>query len=342
MCGALSRRADAALNNRGDGARRWLHDNDYFLVAPDNIPSKTKGVYAIFQSDGKCLYVGQSRCIKKRFKSPYHPYQVAREQSPELPVVFILKTEDRYFLECLAIGTLRPSWNFGNVPTRKTPLLRKGPQAPQSEATLKALKKARNDIDTKEAKLIAISPEISKELAKQLSEKKNPTKAEQHQLTRYYLSNFYLEEVTAKLVLSDKNGQRRSQIKNFEELFDKGLSETREGAGDVRRLIGLDRWIERTDGWYSDCENLEEFKALCLRGVIKAGIKQSLGYTVRKDVSAQQILGELLRQVGVKVNRDRKGRVGIRRYSVDTESLTKLKALVERRTASSRNRNARD
>ena len=219
----------------------------------------------------------------------------------------------------------------------------------ESKPTAQALKATREQIESEEAIATEAALEIGETLAQLISAKDNATTEERHQLKKYRLADFYLAEVTAALVLADRNGSKRSEVKNLEELIEPDLAAKRDTAAldaqlkwgsdimpqdirtgsvstEVRRLIGLDKWIEREDSWLSDCDELAEFKALCLRERVKAGIKLALGYTVKDDASPQKILSELLSQCGIKVKSEQKTTKGKaqRRYSIDVDIKAEL------------------
>ena len=227
----------------------------------------------------------------------------------------------------------------------------------ESKPTAMALKVTRGQIETEEAIATEAAPEIGETMAQLISAKDNATAEERRQLNKYRLADFYLAEVTAALVLNDRNGSKRSEVKNFEEVMEPDLATNRDAAAleaqlkwgsdimpqdirtgsvsaEVRRLLGLHKWIEREDSWSADCRELAEFKELCLRERVKPSIKLALGYTVRADASPQKILSELLRQCGVKVKSDRKMFEGKsqRIYSIDADIKTELAALIERRS----------
>ncbi|MHC5826204.1 MAG: GIY-YIG nuclease family protein, partial [Nostoc sp.] len=88
-------------------ACNWVIETDRSKVA--NRP----GIYAIFSSeDGDCLYVGQSQGMRDRLRSSGTWEKAVVEC--DRPVLYAFETDEpnlRY-LECLAIGILRPKWNF--------------------------------------------------------------------------------------------------------------------------------------------------------------------------------------------------------------------------------------
>jgi hypothetical protein len=99
----------------------------------------------------------------------------------------------------------------------------------------------------------------------------------------------------------------------------------------AREALGLKDWIGKTDSWVSGCKELETFKALCLKSEL--GIKRALNYTVKESMSGQQILADLLRQVGVSCTHKQSRINGkmVRTYSIDAEALEALKGTVDRR-----------
>ena len=219
-----------------------------------------------------------------------------------------------------------------------------------------AMKATREEVEQSEAKSTANRDDIDSITAQLLAAKEAPSLEERQTLAKYHLADFYCTQVTAQLILDDKKGRTRSEAKSFEELMDKGLAVKRdvaaiEGqlkwgdtlmpqdirsgalAAEVRLLLGLDKWIAREDSWASNSQELADFKALCLRERVQLSIKRALGYTVKVDATPQQILGDLLRQVGVRTENKRKRVDGelVRIYEIDSQKLSELNALIERR-----------
>ncbi|MCC5636294.1 site-specific integrase [Nostoc sp. CHAB 5844] len=83
---------------------------------------KGAGVYTIFSSeDGECLYVGQSMRVMSRLASS-GTWDKAKVEYKQ-PILYVFKTQksELRYLECLAIGVLRPKWNFiGYVQSEKS------------------------------------------------------------------------------------------------------------------------------------------------------------------------------------------------------------------------------
>ena len=225
----------------------------------------------------------------------------------------------------------------------------------ENPAMAQAMASTGKDLELAEAQAIESREMLDEAQAKAIAGKECATLEERQALTKYHLADFYCAEITAELILADKKGERRSQVKAYEELMDAELSHQRDveaierqmrwgqlspqdirsGAvkSEIRSILGLQKWIERTDSWQGGCAELEEFKALCLRERVREGIKNGLNYTVKPEVSAQQILSELLRQVGVKVKSELKQANGSREryYFIEPESLAELKELANKR-----------
>ena len=222
--------------------------------------------------------------------------------------------------------------------------------------TALAMKATREELAQAEAKAVASRDDIDEVTAALLAAKEAPTIEERQSLSKYHLADFYCAEVTAQLILDDKKGRTRSEAKSFEELMNKDLAvkrdvaaieaqlkwgdtlmpqDVRSGAlaAEVRLLLGLDKWIAREDSWASNSQELIDFKELCLRERVSLSIKRALGYTVKPDATPQQILGDLLRQVGVRTENKQKRVDGelVRIYEIDSQKLNELKSLVERR-----------
>ena len=225
----------------------------------------------------------------------------------------------------------------------------------ESAPTKLALKATRIAIAEEEANAVEASEDIGATTAALLAAKEAPSIAERNQLKKYHLADFYLEAVTSELVLKDGKGKRRSEVRAFEEFQNLELATERDTkviekqmswgeltpqdirssalAAKVRKTIGLDKWLERTDSWQSGCADLQKFKRVCSHPKNVQAIKAALGYTVKADASGQQILGDLLSQLGVKVESKRKRIRGkaIREYSIESENLSTLCDLVSRR-----------
>lgn len=87
-------------------------------VSPRTFPLRS-GLYAIYdRKDGDCLYVGQSRNLRKRmlvhwvwkkafdkYDLPYFIYKIVEYEDPDQA------RKELTFYECLLIGLLRPQWN---------------------------------------------------------------------------------------------------------------------------------------------------------------------------------------------------------------------------------------
>ena len=226
----------------------------------------------------------------------------------------------------------------------------------ESLPTALAMKATREQLELAEAKAVASRDDIDEVTAALLAAKESPTIEERQALSKYHLADFYCAEVTAQLILDDKKGRTRSEAKSFEELMDKSLAvkrdvsaieaqlkwgdvlmpqDVRSGAlaAEVRLLLGLDKWIAREDSWASNSKELADFKELCLRERVQLSIKRALGYTVKADATPQQILGDLLRQVGVRTESELKQVDGERQrlYHIDASKLAQQRALTERR-----------
>ena len=222
------------------------------------------------------------------------------------------------------------------------------------EETQKKLLANREHIRAEEAATVAAKPDITNKEAAELSEKgdkKGLTFDERQILAKHNLANFYCQIVTAELILADKSGQRRRQIRAFEELYDRNLAIKRDksnieqqaiwGLGvspqDLkkrtvasigRNTIGLKDWIERTDEWTNKSPELANFKLGSLQNATH--FKRVFNLTVKEEMSGQQILSTLLAQVGVKVIHEQRRVDGkkVRFYRIDQEALAEQMAIV--------------
>jgi hypothetical protein len=170
---------------------------------------------------------------------------------------------------------------------------------------------------------------------------------------RYWLCSFYgiePESLTLGLIERDRDGLR-SKVRKFEQLTledgealalatvkasanlaaidsDRSLVELK-----VRQSIGLNKLIEilKVRQLTSDSPEMIEFKAQCLKS--RNVIKDALNYSVKDSVSPVNILGELLAQVGVKLNstRQRSADGLVRLYSLHMGEWEFLQSIVQNR-----------
>ena len=96
--------------------KAWLDSQGYSQVDVDSIHDFTCGVYALQSPGQEIFYVGRSKGVKTRLKNTTHPFNQSFQETGRRPVIYIKPSEDYKFEECLAIGNLRPKWNFGNSP----------------------------------------------------------------------------------------------------------------------------------------------------------------------------------------------------------------------------------
>jgi hypothetical protein len=226
-----------------------------------------------------------------------------------------------------------------------------------SSETAKAIAVARDELNQAQDLAKFEAAQIDSLRAELIEAKESPTPDERNELARYSLAKFYCCEITLELIASDRHGERRRQTRSYEELLDAELSKKRDVdaiermakwghisaqdirsgsmAAEMRRELGLLDWAERKEAWRSDCQALQEFKEFCIRPRVREGIKTALNYTVKPASTGQQILGDLLRQIGIKTTSELKKVNGKRSrfYRIDEANLTELKALVARREA---------
>ena len=176
---------------------------------------------------------------------------------------------------------------------------------------------------------------------------------ERKSIDRYWLCSFYgiePESLTLGLIERDRDGLR-SKVRKFEQLTledgealalatvkasadlaaidsDRSLVELK-----VRQSIGLNKLIEilKVRQLTSDSPEMIEFKAQCLKS--RNVIKDGLNYSVKDSVSPVNILGELLAQVGLKLNstRHRSAAGPVRLYSINMGEWEFLQTIVKNR-----------
>lgn len=184
-----------------------------------------------------------------------------------------------------------------------------------------ALRDAKLQIDIMAADAVAAAADITSTQAKALESCEALTPDERLALHKWRLAQFYAlptEDITPDLVYQDRDGRRRSQLLNLENFLypdvatDADVKRINSQAqwnrgitpwdipnarlrSELRHRLRLAAFLEDGKVWTS--ADLEEFKSRCLKHARE--IKAALNITIRPDMTAQQMLGQLLDQVGL-------------------------------------------
>jgi hypothetical protein len=217
---------------------------------------------------------------------------------------------------------------------------------------------ARLQIKTAEARATAAAANLTATQVKALEMAEHLDTDERLALEKWHLAEFYalpLDQVTADLVLLDNHGRYRGQLLELEAfLYPETASaavvrsverqaqhhlglcpwdiSTAELRRQVRLRLGLSQWIDNTDEWLSDDETLTQFatQALALAPQVKAALNVSL----KPEMRPQQILGQLLDQMGLPTiaRQTRQGHPRrIRVYQIDPDAKAQALAILTRR-----------
>ncbi|MBD2234878.1 plasmid replication protein, CyRepA1 family [Phormidium tenue] len=215
----------------------------------------------------------------------------------------------------------------------------------------------RLQIKEAEAQAIADAANLSPSDVKALEKAETVDPDERLALQKWHLADFYvipLDEVTADLVLLDNDGRYRGQLQELEAFLHPELASTIDARSvekqaqhnlgicpwdistaelrrQVRGLLGIDQWITCEREWSGDDEGLMEFAAKALD--MAPQVKAALNVAIRPDMSPQQILGQLLDQMGIETA-SRQSRQDGRRcrwYQVDQASKAQALGILMRR-----------
>ncbi|MEL6854500.1 MAG: plasmid replication protein, CyRepA1 family, partial [Cyanobacteria bacterium J06607_13] len=225
------------------------------------------------------------------------------------------------------------------------------------------LKEARDDLKMENALNVEAAVNLSPAEAKLLGQQESLEPEQRLALQKYEIAKFYglpLEDVDADVVLQDDSGRRRGRLLNLE------WSQYPETAIDIdvralerqgqwqhgytpwdlsnaalkqklRQLLGIDAYLELGKTWES--ESLDTFKQNTLNYAPQ--IKAVLNFSVKPEMSAAQILNQLLEQMGLTCVNYQPRREGKRTriyeldpvvYEQQMEILERRKALRERAT----------
>ncbi|WP_050766066.1 plasmid replication protein, CyRepA1 family [Synechococcus sp. PCC 7335] len=220
------------------------------------------------------------------------------------------------------------------------------------------LKEARDDMKVEQAISVEAAHNITAAEAKLLDQMESLEPEQQLSLQKYKLAEFYcvpIEEVDADMVFADNHGRRRGQLLNLERMLEPETATEadvraleRQGQWqqgytpwdlsnatlkrEMRKRLGLAAYLKPGKQW--DGDSLAEFKATALRYAPQ--IKAALNFTVKPEVSAVQILNQLLEQMGLLCiqSRYRSNGKRVRVYQLDPVCYQQQLAILERRKAS--------
>ena len=219
------------------------------------------------------------------------------------------------------------------------------------------LKEAREDMKIEQAIAVEAAVNLTKAEATLLGQLESLEPEQQLALQKYEIAKFYglpIEDVDADVVLSDNNGRSRGQILNLERVLE---PETAADA-DIRALerqgqwqqgytpwdlsnatlkremrvrLGLEQFLELGKTW--DKDSLSTFKENALNYAPQ--IKAVLNFTVKPEMSAAQILNQLLEQMGLLCVSSQPRREGhrVRIYELDPVCYEQKLAILARRKA---------
>ena len=183
------------------------------------------------------------------------------------------------------------------------------------------LKEARNDMKIEQALSVEAARNITQSEAKLYDQMESLEPQQRLSLQKYKIAEFHcvpINEVDADMVFADNSGRRRGQLLNLERMRSPETATDadvraleRQGQWqqghtpwdlsnatlkrEVRKRLGLADYLEPGKQWDSD--SLVEFKATALK--LAPQVKAALNFTVKPEVSAVQILNQLLEQMGL-------------------------------------------
>lgn len=218
-----------------------------------------------------------------------------------------------------------------------------------------ALRAARDEVRRMEASAISDAANLTLAEAEALEQLETLQPDERLALKKWYLADFYclpLSQITPELVLADDKGHQRSQITNLEQFLDietavhddvqqiKKQTKWEHGISPwdvphsrlkrkIRRLLGLQDFIIPGKVWTA--ESLANFTVKALH--FASEIKAVLNVTVSEHMSPNQILGQLLEQIGLKTESKQFRQHGKRKrcYWLNQNHHAYLLEIIERR-----------
>lgn len=202
-------------------------------------------------------------------------------------------------------------------------------------------------IEQEESEAIAAAPDLTESEAEILEFRSDRlTQEDRHKLEKYRLRQGYQIEVTAELVLKDKEGRLLRAITALEELLQPDIALERD-LRDIekykflpdrrhrtlkrayREKLGLKNFLDLDREWsQSDLDDLSDLVDEC-----REDIKGVLNLTIPETFSPCWVVSQLLQQLGVKLISRREGARGeqVRYYRLDPEHWDFVFQTIERR-----------
>jgi hypothetical protein len=203
----------------------------------------------------------------------------------------------------------------------------------------------------KQARAVAISgaEDISEARAQALANQAGAlSPAEALSLEKFYLAQFYRCDVDVDVVLSDRAGRARQQIRNLERVLDASLANTHTANTINRSPESPQDWSRAAvRAWFLGQAAFAELVSGICRGEVELLDEDVIskpcefvrshpqeaqilfGFCSLEKISEQQIIGQLLDLIGIKSKRRGKGENA--RYEICKPGLEAILAIVERR-----------
>lgn len=215
----------------------------------------------------------------------------------------------------------------------------------------------RLQIKEAEARATAGAANLTATQAKALEMAEHLEADERLALAKWHLAEFYAiqpDQVTPELVLLDNDGRYRGQLLELEAFihpetasaavvrsverqaqhhlgicpWDVSTSELRR---QIRVRLGLGQWLDREGEWDTHDDALAQFATNAL--ALAPQVKAALNVALKPDMSPQQMLGQLLDQMGLATEsrQVRQGKQRTRIYQIDQDSKAQALAILARR-----------
>jgi hypothetical protein len=217
----------------------------------------------------------------------------------------------------------------------------------EARAAGQALKAGSQAIQQAHAQVVAVAASLTDIEANRLSSQTEALTPDQVlSLEKYYLAQFYRREVDADLVLFDRTGATRQEIRNLERLlnFQTAIDRT---ASTINQSChtpqdwsraAVRSWLYQESGFSEFVREIVAGQVVEIRADRTAGFvnfvrshreefKLCFGIGVGSNLSDQQIIGELLRSLGIRTKRHRRKNT----YSIQNDRLAVVLEILERR-----------
>jgi hypothetical protein len=217
------------------------------------------------------------------------------------------------------------------------------------------LKEIRHKLEVERAIAIENTPCPTELEAEKLMRQEAIAPDDALKLERYFLEQFYRMSVDREMVLWDRQGRRRSQIRHLESLLDAHKAESHSVQSIQTNptnpqdwaLTALQRFVFEKSGaldlvfkiWNSEVEELTDDLIQPIAHFLKhhsRDVKLAFNFSNINQVSDRQAVFLLLDWCGIqrRSQRGRKQGKVIRRYFVDTEHLNQIKSILQHRESS--------